>query len=119
VWDFIELVARDLLSDEGPDDPLWASLRDLADPTAPPDELSPEDRGTLLTRVREHINLVLAVDDAAGFLVRRRGRVVRSPSHLDVHFSLERHPIEIRLARLDRNPGWIAAAGVHVGFHFN
>jgi hypothetical protein len=137
VWDFIELVARDVVGDEGPDDPLWALLRDLANPVAasgvasafPPaapvlertrmDLLSPEDCSGLLRRVREHINLVLAVEDAGGFLLRRRGRIVRSPSHLEVHFSLQRHPIEIRVARLDRNPGWIPAAGFHVGFHFN
>jgi hypothetical protein len=150
VWDFMELVARDVLGDEGPDlgdegpdlgdegpdlgdegpdDPLWVLLRDLADPAAPSDaappvrartdDLSAEDRHRLLTRVREHINLTLAVDEAGCFLLKRRGRIVRSASHLDVHFSLERHPIEIRLARLDRNPGWIPAAGVHVEFHFN
>lgn len=125
VWDFIELVAREVLGDEESDDPLWRLLRDLAGPVAPSDvaaachPLEAPEREEMLRRVREHLDLALEIEDAAVFLVRRPGRAVRSPSHLDIHFPLERHPIEIRRARLDRNPGWIPAAGVHVAFHFN
>ena len=52
-------------------------------------------------------------------LIRQRGTIVTTPAHLDVTFSLERHPIEIRLAGLDRDPGWIANSGRHVAFHFD
>jgi hypothetical protein len=39
-------------------------------------------------------------------------------TRLDVHLSLADLPIEIRLAGLDRDPGWIPAAGRAIAFHF-
>jgi hypothetical protein len=39
-------------------------------------------------------------------------------SDLEVGFSLETYPLEIRLAGLDRDPGWIPAAGRTVRFRF-
>jgi hypothetical protein len=39
-------------------------------------------------------------------------------TRLDVHLSLADLPIEIRLAGLDRDPGWIPAAGRSIAFHF-
>ncbi len=120
VWNFLELIARDVLTDEEFDeDPLGVVLRSLSDPAAPAPVVAPEERTELVTRFREHIDVAVPIEDATSFLIRRRGQIVRTAAHLDVHFSLDRHPIEIRMARLDRNPGWIPAAGVHVGFHFN
>jgi len=37
---------------------------------------------------------------------------------LDIHLALTSLPIEIRIAGLDRNPGWIPAAGRSIAFHF-
>ncbi len=52
------------------------------------------------------------------WLVRRPGGVRLSATRLDVHFDLASHPLPIRAAGLDRDPGWIPAAGRHVAFHF-
>jgi len=41
-----------------------------------------------------------------------------TPSRLDLHFSLAGHPLEIRLAGLDRDPGWVPAAGRTIAFHY-
>jgi hypothetical protein len=125
IWRFVELTARALIHEQDDEDPLWALLASLADPEADPcqpcagPDLPLVERDRLLARVRARLTDLLDVEDPGVFLVERRGRITRSPGHLDVSFSLERHPIEIRLARLDRNPGWIPAAGVHVGFHFD
>ena len=51
--------------------------------------------------------------------VQHPARVLVTPAHVSIHFSLESHPIEIRLAGLDRDPGWIPSAGRHVTFHFD
>ncbi|HMC51023.1 MAG TPA: hypothetical protein VKH20_10305 [Solirubrobacterales bacterium] len=72
--------------------------------------------GTVL-QIRERLALAGLEDPPR--IVRRYGRVTTTPAHLDVYFSLAAHPIEIRLAGLDRNPGWIPAAGRHVAFHFD
>jgi hypothetical protein len=52
------------------------------------------------------------------WLLRWPGRVVLSPTRLDVSFDLATHPLAIRAAGLDRDPGWIPAAGRSVAFHF-
>ncbi len=39
--------------------------------------------------------------------------------HVDVALSLATLPIEIRLCGLDRDPGWIPAAGQFMAFHFD
>lgn len=57
-----------------------------------------------------------ALGGAPATLLRQAGRVVRRPARVDVHFSLEDHPIEVRLAGLDRDPGWIPAAGTELRF---
>jgi hypothetical protein len=45
-------------------------------------------------------------------------RVTVTPVHLDVFLSLTDLPIEIRIAGLDRDPGWVPAAGRFITFHF-
>jgi hypothetical protein len=83
-----------------------------------PGEPSSEEWRELLASVRAYISEALVREQPGEFLIRRRGRITRTPGHLDVYYPLEQHPIEIRFARLDRNPGWIPAAGLHVAFHF-
>jgi hypothetical protein len=56
--------------------------------------------------------------DAAEFLCHLPAHVSLTLTHLDVTFSLDHHPIEVRMAGLDRNLGWIPAAGRYVAFHF-
>jgi hypothetical protein len=51
-------------------------------------------------------------------LLRHGASVSITAAHLDVTLSLEQHPIEIRLAGLDRDPGWVPAAARFVAFHF-
>jgi hypothetical protein len=52
-------------------------------------------------------------------------RALALPAHiyagdvrLDLVFSLNELPIAVRLAGLDRNPGWVPAAGRDIRFHF-
>jgi hypothetical protein len=54
----------------------------------------------------------------AAVLLRRRARVVVTPAHVDVVLSLAELPVEVRLAGLDRDPGWVPAAGRDVRFRF-
>jgi hypothetical protein len=64
--------------------------------------------------------LVRAVgrDDAVALLCKRPARVMLTLTHVDVTFALDHHPIELRMAGLDRDLGWIPAAGRYVAFHF-
>jgi len=60
----------------------------------------------------------LGSDDVAAVLIRRPARVFVTPTHVDAVFSLAEHPIEIRLAGLDRTPGFVPATGRVVALHF-
>jgi hypothetical protein len=51
-------------------------------------------------------------------LLCRPARVHVSDSHVDVVFALADLPIEVRLAGLDRDPGFVPAAGRYLHFHF-
>jgi hypothetical protein len=51
-------------------------------------------------------------------LFERRASVRISATHLEITFSLADLPLEIRFAGIDRDPGWIPAAGKFVYFHF-
>jgi hypothetical protein len=61
-----------------------------------------------------------ATDPAAmpALVCRHPARVYRTAAHLDIHLSLAGLPIELRIAGLDRDPGWIPAAGRTIAFHF-
>ena len=56
--------------------------------------------------------------DPPHLLCRGRARVVATATHLDVTFRLADLPVEVRLAGLDRDPGWVPAAGRFVAFHY-
>jgi hypothetical protein len=75
----------------------------------------------LVPYLRARLLLALAVDegDVMPLLLHRRCRIELTDGRLDAFFSLQDHPIEIRLAGLDRNPGWIPAAGRYVEFHYD
>ncbi|HSK71885.1 MAG TPA: hypothetical protein VK892_09340 [Pyrinomonadaceae bacterium] len=51
-------------------------------------------------------------------LFERKATITVTTTHLDVTFRLADLPFEVRLSGLDRNPGWIPAAGKYVKFHF-
>jgi hypothetical protein len=51
-------------------------------------------------------------------LLRLPARVHDTGSRVDVHIALDALPLTVRLAGLDRDPGWIPAAGCDLRFHF-
>jgi hypothetical protein len=72
----------------------------------------------LMPYIRARLQKALSVDDVAALLIPHAARVFVTPAHVDVKLDLNTLPIEIRLAGLDRNPNWLAAAGRTVTFHF-
>jgi hypothetical protein len=75
----------------------------------------------LLPYLRVRLRRALGLADARrlpGVLLRHRARVVLTPTELEVVLSLGNLPIEIRLAGLDRDPGWVPAAGRALAFRF-
>jgi hypothetical protein len=58
-------------------------------------------------------------DTLPDLLFRHRARCEITVARLDVRFELAKHPIQLRLAGLDRDPGWIPAAGRTLMFHYD
>lgn len=72
--------------------------------------------------VRERLRVALGARTATPAVhrvLKRTGTIQLSPGRVDVTFPLADLPVELRLAGLDRSPGWIPAAGRFLGFHFD
>ncbi len=108
-----------------------AILNELTGYTSPPLERDPLPGGeaigpaTLMDCVVPYIRsrLARALDgtpaDAGRSLIVHPASVEVWPESIRVYFSLDSHPIAIRLAGLDRDPGWIPAAGRAISFAFD
>ena len=76
----------------------------------------------LMPYVRARLCLALGLESHHNIdtmLCRRYARVRATDTHLDVYFGLADLPLEIRFAGLDRDPGWVPAAGRFITFHFD
>ncbi len=71
----------------------------------------------LQKRLFQALNLE-TLEDLNAILFKRQAAVTTSATHLDITFGLADLPIEVRLAGIDRDPGWIPAVGKFVYFHF-
>jgi hypothetical protein len=75
----------------------------------------------LLPYIRARLQQALGLtetDDPGRIICRQDARVCLTPTHVDLFFRLAELPIEIRLSGLDRDPGWVPAAGRFITFHF-
>lgn len=81
----------------------------------PGDELS-----TWWPLLRQRLSLALNLPEreAIATCLNLPARVERRGDRVDVGFSLHHLPLAIRLAGLDRDPGWVPASGCDVRFHF-
>jgi hypothetical protein len=86
----------------------------------PPEPTRPLDRwlARLAAYCGERLRHALGAEDVAAVLLRRHARVFVTPTHVDVVFALAEHPVEVRLAGLDRTPGFVPATGRFVAMHF-
>lgn len=86
-------------------------------------EASPLERwlGSLMPYALARLKRALRVSEDGAMrklLFERRARALLSSARLDLFYSLDELPIEIRLSGLDRDPGWVPAAGRYIAFHF-
>ena len=123
-WRFLLLVGRAIGGRGFTHDPLKAWLSGRARPGTPSLKQRREaDREVqlLLPRLRERLAQALGLDGPrrlSRVLLKIAARVEVSADRLDAHYPLAALPLEIRYAGLDRDPGWIPAAGCDVRFHF-
>ncbi|MBC8160664.1 MAG: hypothetical protein H7Z42_05530 [Roseiflexaceae bacterium] len=84
---------------------------------APPDTLAGWIE-RLACYAQARLALALGGADEVARTLALPARIYASDVRLDVMFSLNELPIAVRLAGLDRNPGWVPAAGRDIRFHF-
>jgi hypothetical protein len=125
IWDFLTLVARRLLGRRRhPKDPIWSLLASLAGrkrrerPGA--NFLAPDAPHRWVNEVVPSIRERLKWHHVGAHeLLAHPARVVVTPVHLDIYLSLTDLPMAIRISGLDRDPGWVPAAGRSLAFHFD
>jgi hypothetical protein len=92
------------------------------EPSAPPGTLAAW-LGWLLPYVRARLaralNRALDDPDLGEFVCRHTAHVMITATHVDIFLSLDALPVALRRAGLDRDPGWVPAAGRYIAFHFN
>lgn len=69
------------------------------------------------SRLRQALNLKTS-KEINKVLFERKAQISLMATHLEITFGLADLPFEVRLSGIDRNPGWIPAAGKFVYFHF-
>jgi len=128
-WDFLALAAEQWLGEplDAATASLLARLAGHAPGGRPGDRLFRRDRlarwvPRLVCRINRRVACALG-EPAEGATARRLlchpARVYVTEAHVDVMFDLESLPVDIRLAGLDRNPGWIPSAGRIVTLHYS
>lgn len=148
IYDFVALAGARLLGPLIQPDPVWLFLARLAGrpdddaswfvewvlrtpwPNASASDESREFMALdaiiedLLPALRERTEWALGLVGAdlaqlARTLLTHAARARATEMHLDLFLSLDALPIEIRFSGLDRNPGWVPAAGRFIAFHFD
>lgn len=128
------LLAR--LADDGEHGPDGRAALAMAAPPPMPEALRPYATGRrgvappatwaawlrwLMPPLRRRLAAALGVPPAqvGGLLCRQPARIRITTARLEACFALDRHPLAIRRAGLDRDPGWIPAAGRAVAFRYD
>jgi hypothetical protein len=131
LWDFLALVGERMAGEQFTGDPLpalFARLSGRSEDELPGAQFEPpngESLATWLDRICHEIQVrvlaSLGLGDACDLqtlLLNHPANIEASSARLDASFSLANHPIALRIAGLDRDPGWVPASGRSIYFHY-
>lgn len=128
-WAWLELFATALGARAlNPDDPVWQLLARLDGraagvtdvPAASISQVAWQVRDPV-RRLRRRLQSALGAKDPAELaeaLFPRAGVVRATRVHVDVHMPLNTVSVPVRVAGLDADPGWVAAFGRVITFHY-
>jgi hypothetical protein len=132
LWDFLALVGERMIGDAFAADPLpalFARLSGRAEEEPPGAHFDPpagEPLAIWLERicheVQDRVAAALGLEDDCDLrtlLLHHHAKIETTSARVDAHFSLAKHPIELRIAGLDRDPGWVPASGRSIYFHYD
>jgi hypothetical protein len=130
IWDFLALMGEAFVGEVLYADPLWGLLarlsgREYEQPgyafTPPGGESLNSWVSAWAERLRTRLLAALDLDDPAqlpAVLCVYHARVLVTAARVDIVLRLDELSIAVRLAGLDRNPGWVPVAGRTLEFHF-
>jgi hypothetical protein len=119
-WDWLALIGRAWFGREFVRDPVWELLAGLA-VRGRRRLRRPRWLTAQLERLLARLALALGEErsaDIPAFVCRYPADIIATASRVDVHLPLADLPLALRIGGLDRDPGWIPAAGRSIAFHF-
>jgi hypothetical protein len=132
LWDFLVLVGQRMIGEEFAEDPLpglFARLsgRGEGEPSGayfetPSGEPFPIWLDRICQDLQTRVAAALGLGDdfeLRGLVLNHQAKIETNSERLDAHFSLAKHPVELRVAGLDRDPGWVPAGGRSLYFHYD
>jgi hypothetical protein len=132
LWDFLALVGARFAGEHFTQDPLYglfARLSGRSEREAPGADFEPPTGEPLeiwvdriCEEMRGRVAASLGFDpeyDWGPLVLNHQARIEADAMRVDAHFSLASHPITLRVAGLDRDPGWVPAAGRSIYFHYD
>lgn len=115
-WHQLWGLAQALLP-EVPPDPVWAFLMELAE-----DDVSEVALNrwliSALPEVQTYLANRLECPEAIAQFLTESATLYITRTHIDVCFSLEQIRLDVRLAGLDRDPGWMPELQRAIAFHY-
>lgn len=114
-WQFLRAAGQALAGPTWPQDPLAEWLLAMDATPLPRTGVRP-----LWAPLRARLALALGLPrlQATRLTLSLPGQVHLRPGRVDVHIPLGQLPLAVRMAGLDRDIGWLPAAGLDIRFHF-
>jgi hypothetical protein len=131
LWDFLALLGRRMIGAQFEDDPLpgfFARLSGRDNDEPPGARFEPplrEPLGDWVERIERQVHERLAAalrldagEELSTVVLHHPATIDADSTRVDAQFSLAIHPIALRVAGLDRDPGWVPAAARTIAFHY-
>jgi hypothetical protein len=115
-WHQLQILAQSLLQTDLPD-PLWEHLTELAETPPPPAEVLQWQQVTL-PLVQAYLAERLDHPEAISTYLTEPATLYLTRTHVDVVFTLDQIRLDVRMAGLDQDPGWVPALARVIAFHY-
>ncbi|PZV06765.1 MAG: hypothetical protein DCF32_09070 [Leptolyngbya sp.] len=115
-WHQLPALAQALLPDV-PLDPVWGLLAEIAGDPIPQSDLV-QWQETTLAQVRPYLAARLEQPEAIADYLLEPATLYLTRTHVDVVFALDQIRLDVRMAGLDQDPGWVPELARAIAFHY-
>lgn len=115
-WHQLSILAQALLP-EVPLDPVWGLLAEVAGDSVP-NVVRSQWLATTLAQVHGYLAERLEQPDAISDYLLAPATLYLTRTHVDLVFSLDQIRLDVRMAGLDQDPGWVPELARAIAFHY-